>query len=308
MYRGYRRDQGRRIVPSRVLEVHAPVWESRAMGRHRSRSKDRPIKGSGVTAATETAGIVASRRRSTQAGLGAVLLATAVAPLIAVSLAGGGGRPPDRVVDPEVAALLTGIPQQGNALGQPKAPVTLRVYTDLECLTARGWVVELLPAIIKRYVRSGEMRIEFRSFKTDTHNPSTFLNQQAAAIAAGAQNRLWNFVETFYYEQGKEYTPYATERYIDGIAAQVPGLRTAQWHRYRASGRLEAQVVADDREVRELGFYDTPAFMIGRTGGQMKRLTGRYIVWQFPGFNRMRDSVSLIDTQDLQKAIGTLPA
>ncbi len=93
------------------------------------------------------------------------------------------------------------------------APVTLRVYSDLECFTARGWVVELLPAIIKRYVRSGEMRIEFRSFKTDTRNPTTFLNQQTAAIASGAQGKLWNFVETFYYEQGEEYTPYVTERY-----------------------------------------------------------------------------------------------
>lgn len=224
-------------------------------------------------------------------------------------LAGGGTRHlPNRVVDRDVAALLAGIPQQGDALGRPNAPVTLRVYTDLECLTAKGWVLDLLPAIIGRYVRSGEMRIEFRSFKTDTHNASTFLNQQSAAIAAGAQNRLWNFVETFYYEQGKEYTPYATERYIDRIAAQVSGLRLASWHGYRRSGRLADEVVADDREVRERGFHDTPAFMIGHTGGPMKKLTGRYIVWQFPGFLKMRDSVSLIDTRDVQKAIEALPA
>ncbi len=48
--------------------------------------------------------------------------------------------------------------------------------------------------------------------------------------------------------------------------------------------------------------------MIGRTGGQMKKLTGRYIVLQFPGFDKMRNSVSLIDTQDLRKAIEALPA
>lgn len=260
------------------------------------------------SAATEGPGVAGSKHRLAQVGLGATLLAAGLAPLIAVSLAGGGGRTPNRVVNREVAALLADIPQQGNALGRQNAPVTLRVYTDLECLTARGWVVELLPAIIKRFVRSGEMRIEFRSFKTDTHNPTTFLNQQAAASAAGAQDRLWNFVETFYYEQGKEYTPYATERYIDGIAAQVPGLQLTDWHHYRQSGRLAEQVVADDREVRELGFHDTPAFMLGRTGGPMKKLTGRYIVLQFPGFNRMRNSVSLIDTYDLQKAIEALPA
>jgi hypothetical protein len=245
------------------------------------------------------------KRRLAQVGLGATLLAAALIPLIAVTMQSEdtSRRPANRVVEHEVAGLLAGIPQQGDALGRPSAPVTLRVYSDLECLTARGWWVDLLPAIIKRFVRGGTVRIEFRSFKTDTHDPATFLRQQADALAAGEQNKMWDFVGTFYYEQGKEYTPYATERYIEGIAAQVPGLRPARWHRDRQSGRLTEQVVTDDKQVRELGFHDTPAFTIGRTGGSMKKLTGRHIVLQFAGYARMRNPVSLIDTQDLQKAI-----
>jgi protein-disulfide isomerase len=225
---------------------------------------------------------------------------------VLLALVGGTDTPAsrrNRAAEREVAALLAGIPQQGDALGRPTAPVTLQVFSDLECLTAKGWWVGLLPAIIGRFVRSGAVRIEFRSFKTDTHDARTFLRQQAAAIAAGEQHRLWSFVETFYYEQGKEYTPYATERYLANIAAQVPGLQIARWVRDRRDGRLTERVVNDDKAVRELGFHDTPAFMIGRTGGPMRKLTGRHIVLQFPGYARMANPVSLIDARDLQQAV-----
>jgi len=251
-------------------------------------------------------------RRLVRLALGVTLLAAALAPLIAISVRGDGSRggaparPPNGVVDRKVAELLGGIPQQGDALGRPTAPVTLQVYSDLECLTERGWVLGLLPAIVGRFVRNGRVRIEFRSFKTDTLSSTTFIHEQAAALAAGAQSRAWNFVETFYYEQGKEYTPYATERYIDGIGAQVPGLRSAQWKRRRQAAVLNEQVVDDDKTVRELHIHDTPAFMVGRTGGPMEKLTGRHIVLQFPSFSRMRYPVSLVDAEDLQKAIKRL--
>jgi protein-disulfide isomerase len=208
--------------------------------------------------------------------------------------------------DREVGSLLGGIPQQGNALGRPTAPVTLQVFGDLECLTVKNWVITLLPAIIQQFVRPGLVQIQYRSFKTDTHNLEVFLNQQSAALAAGAQKKMWNFIETFYYEQGKEYTPYATEGYLDGIAGQVPGLSRARWHRDRENAGLAERVVADDQSIRALGFHDTPAFMIGRTGGLMKKLTGRHIVLQFPGYSRMRNPLSLIDALDLRKAIQAL--
>lgn len=249
-----------------------------------------------------------AKRRFVQVGLGVVLSAAALAPLVAVGVEGSGvqERLSRRAVDRAVTALLTGIPQQGDALGRATAPVTLRVYTDLECLTARNWWMELLPEIIARFVRGGEMRVEFLSFKTDTRDPTMFVDQQVAALAAGAQGRMWNFVETFYYEQGKEYTPYATERYIDGIAGQVPGLQLARWHGDRQVPNLAERVVAEDKEVRALGFHDTPAFTIGRTGGPMRKLTGRHIVLQFPGSAPMVYPVSLIDIDDLRNAIKSL--
>lgn len=203
----------------------------------------------------------------------------------------------------KVSGLLSGIPQNGNTLGRPTAPVTLRVFADLECATAKGFMIELLPLIVRKLVRSGVVRIEYRSLKTDTHARKAFVTQQAAAIAAGEQGKLWNFVETFYYEQGKEYTGYATESYLDHIARQVPGLDFSRWIRDRENFDLRTSVVADDHAARAIGLHTTPAFLFGRTGGQMKKLMGRYVL-RFP---REKYAVVLIDAFELREAIERMP-
>jgi protein-disulfide isomerase len=224
--------------------------------------------------------------------------------LAGVVVATGGQTTSRERVGREVRSLFAGIPQQGETLGRASAPVTLVFYGDLECLTTRAWALAYLPAIIQRYVRPGTMKIEFHAFKTDTHNQPEFVAQQTAAIAAGAQDRLWPFIETFYYEQGREYTPYVTETFLQGIAKQVPGLDLSRWHRDRNGGRRSEVVSEEDQSARALGFHDTPAFQLGLTGGSLKDFTGRKIV----EFVHEPHPVSLIDTQDLTTALKHLGA
>jgi protein-disulfide isomerase len=232
-----------------------------------------------------------------------VVLASA-GTLTGVLVATGGGETAHERMGREVRSLLAGIPEHGETLGRPSAPVTLVFYGDLECLTADGWVLGNLPAIIRRYVRPGTMKIEFRAFKTDTHDSREFSTQQTAALAAGAQDRLWPFIETFYHEQGVEYTPYVTESFLEGIANQVPGLDLARWHRDRDDGRRSELVAQEDQSARALGFHDTPAFQLGSTGAPLKDFTGRRIV----EFAKEKNPVSLIDTQDLAAALPQLRA
>ncbi len=189
-------------------------------------------------------------------------------------------------IDKEVSKLLAGIPQHGNTLGSPTAPITLQIFGDLECLVVKWWFVEgELSGIIEKFVRPNVVKIEYRAMKTDTLNRRTFVVQQTAALAAGAQGRMWNFLETFYHEQGREYTPYVTEEYLDGIAQQVPGLELEQWGRDRTIS-LARSVVADDHAAYfSLKFYNTPSFLIGRTGGRLHFLRGRhpyiFLKWKF---------------------------
>jgi protein-disulfide isomerase len=217
--------------------------------------------------------------------------------------------------------LFAGIPQHGVILGDPAAPVTLQVFVDLEDhVDGTGWFDEMLPAIIQAFVRTDVVRLEFRSFKTDTLNPDPFIMQQTSAMAAGTQGLLWNYADIFMNEQGPEFTNYVTEGFLRGIAKQVPALNLAVWEQSRTAA-MEKIVVTDDSTAREAGFHDTPAFRIGRTGGKMKDFSGsnveeprKYIVRTRPSGERyiagisaeLQHPVSLVDATDLKKAIEEL--
>ena len=203
--------------------------------------------------------------------LGGILLAVAV---LGVVLVAGATSSPDARIDRGVGALLAGIPQEGQTLGARSAPVTLQVFAELEDPSSEEWFLQYLPAIIREFVRTNGLKIEYRSFKTNTLGSETFVKQQAGALAAGDQDKLWNYAYTFYYEQGEEYSPYVTESYLDDIARQVPALNIKQWNIDRdAYPRIE-QVVEEDQQGRAEGIHVTPSYRIGRTGGALKDFTG----------------------------------
>ena len=58
--------------------------------------------------------------------------------------------------------MLDGIPQDGIALGEPDAPVTLVEYADLQCPFCAEWALQTFPELVADYVRDGRLRIEFR--------------------------------------------------------------------------------------------------------------------------------------------------
>jgi protein-disulfide isomerase len=205
------------------------------------------------------------------AALSGVLIAVTV---LSAVLVRGATRSRDSRINIEVGALLAGIPQHGQTLGNVTAPVTLQVFAELQDPSSDTWFLTLLPATINKFVRTNRLKIEYHSFKTNALASETFLKQQAAALAAGAQNKLWNYAYTFYHEQGQEYTPYVTESYLDNIARQVPSLNIKRWDTVRNADSRVEQVVEEDQQARAEGIHVTPAYRIGPTGGVLKNFTG----------------------------------
>lgn len=188
--------------------------------------------------------------------IAALLVATAI-----LGLSAGSGSSPKQI-DQEVTALLAGIPQHGTTLGSPKAKVTVQMFADLECLTVKGFVESYLPSIIDTWVRTGSLKIEYRSLKTDTTNERTFFRQEEAALAAGRQNRLWNFALTFVHQQGEHFTEYATDAFLAQIASQVPELNMDRWNRDRHDISLFKPVALGVHSAHVQGFHSTPSFVI----------------------------------------------
>ena len=218
------------------------------------------------------------RRRLTQLG---IVVAVVVVAVVGVLIATGGSSTAKKVAPHSQAAnetvsavntLIGGIPQSANVIGSPTAPVTLKYFGDLECPICKQFTLGALPAIIQKWVRSGKLKIEYNSLETATREPEVFKTQQVAALAAGKQNKAWNFIETFYHEQGEEDSGYVTESYLQGIASQVPGLNLSQWSSDRNNSELANQVAADAQAANNAGFTGTPSFLIGKSGGAMTKL------------------------------------
>jgi protein-disulfide isomerase len=231
--------------------------------------------------AAEEAHAADAARRNRLIQLGAVAGVVVVAiVVIVVATSGSGGanhisKTGSKAANKNVAeiqSLIGNIPQRGDTLGASTAPVTLVYFGDLECPICREFTEGALPSVIKKWVRPGKLRIEYRSLQTATREPETFRNQQVAALAAGKQNKMWDFIELFYKEQGEEGTEYVTEEYLHKLASAIPGLDLSKWSSARQDTQLASQVEEDGQTANQQGFNGTPSFLIGHSGGALQKL------------------------------------
>ena len=218
------------------------------------------------------------RKRLSQLG---IVTAVVVVVIVVILVATGGGGGTKKVVSGTKAAnetvatvnsLIGGIPEHENVLGNPKAPVTLQYFGDLECPICKEFTLGALPALLQSEVRTGKLKIEYLSLETATREPEVFKTQQVAALAAGKQSKMWYFVELFYHEQGEEDSGYVTENYLQNLAQQVPGLNLTKWTTDRNDEALANQVANDAQTASNQGFTGTPSFLLSKGGGAPQKL------------------------------------
>ncbi|MGH2880629.1 MAG: DsbA family protein [Solirubrobacteraceae bacterium] len=219
------------------------------------------------------------RKRLIQLG-GAAAVVIVIIAIIVIATGSGGSKtapaPKSAAATAASAAVISelqGIPQSANTLGNPSAPVTLVYYGDLECPFCKQFTLTALPSIIQKDVRTGKAKIQYRSMQTATREKEIFQTQQTAALAAGKQKHMWDYVELFYHEQGEEGSGYVTESYLQGLASQVPGpFNLSQWSSDRNNPAYANEVIADAQSANQNGFTGTPSFLIEKAGSAPKKL------------------------------------
>ncbi|HET7454421.1 MAG TPA: thioredoxin domain-containing protein [Solirubrobacterales bacterium] len=209
------------------------------------------------------------RQRLLQMAAGAAFLVLAVVlVLIVVNSSGGGG---DTSIDEaaEVNRELAGIPQDGMVLGDPKAPVELVEFGDLQCPVCAGYAKEILPPIIENQVKNGEAQLDFRNL---TIIGEESIPAGAAALAAGEQGRGWNYLELFYRNQGEERSGYVTDEFMEAVAKAAGVEDLAKWNQDRK--QLTGEVEKTTAEAGNLGFNATPSFAVKGPGSEGLELLG----------------------------------
>ena len=237
-----------------------------------------------------------TRRLQIIGGVVAIAVAVVVVAIVVSSSGGGsggkntstglaGGAQRQQIVN-AVNAELDGIPQKGNRLGSPNAPTTMTYFGDLQCPVCAAFTTGSeysgqppaggLPEFIQKQVRTGKVKVIYKSYCTASCNNTSFSNpqdvfdtQQVAAYAAGMQNKAWYYIELFYHQQKQEGTPYVTEGFLHGIANEVKGLNIGTWKTDRGNPALLSQVKAEDALAVKQQLPGTPSLiMTGPTGKQ----------------------------------------
>ena len=148
-------------------------------------------------------------------------------------------------------------------LGDPKAPVTVTEYVDLQCPVCAHAAQSTLPALIRDEVRTGKVKLAVRTLH--------FLgpdSERAARVAAGAerQGRLWAFLEAFYARQGTENSGYVTDDFLRDVAKAAgvdAGKAIGQADSAFATGRLERA----NADAARMDVQGTPTLTVKRGSG-----------------------------------------
>jgi protein-disulfide isomerase len=162
--------------------------------------------------------------------------------------------------------VLKGIPQHGNVLGNPKAPVTLVEYADLQCPYCARFSMDEFPSLVRDYVRDGRVRVVFQGLSFVGPDSLTALE---TALSAGSQKRMWNVVELLYANQGTENTGWVSEDLLRGIGKAVPGLNIQAMLAGRSASSIATARAEAQASATEAGVTGTPTFAVGKTRGVM---------------------------------------
>ncbi|MGB2874847.1 MAG: thioredoxin domain-containing protein [Gaiellaceae bacterium] len=209
----------------------------------------------------------------------AVIGVAAVAVALAFVLTGGSSSSLTKVSKlPDAAAVLQlfrGIPQHGNVLGSPNAPVTLVEYIDLQCPTCRAFETGVMPTIVPRYVRTGKVKVVAR--------PIAFIGSDSevgrrAALAAAAQNRFFEFTDLLYFNQGTENSGWLNDSMIRSAYVSIPGFNSATALREQSSSSVTTQEARFDNQANADQVRGTPTVLVGKTGGQLALVSNPAVI------------------------------
>jgi protein-disulfide isomerase len=174
---------------------------------------------------------------------------------------------------PDANNLFKGIPQHGLTLGDPKAPVEMEMFIDVQCPICQDYEVNHLPTVVNKYIKTGKVQLRLK--------PWAFISDQSftgrlGLIAAADQNKAFEYSKVLYDNQppNSERTGYLTGRWMAQIAASVNGLNLAQWRDDTNGSAAQATAKSVDKLATQIKASGTPYILVGPTNGKLQVASG----------------------------------
>jgi protein-disulfide isomerase len=256
------------------------------------RQERRRLRAERQQAESQEVDSLARKRRMQYLIIGGFAAVAVIVALIVISQSGGddnnngGGTPSNVQGSSQVNAELAGVTQSGTTLGDANAPVTVIEYGDPQCSSCKFFSGNVAPDLISSEVKPGNVKYEFRPFLIIGPDSKPAMK---AALAAGEQNRFWNFLQLFYLNQGGENSGYVTDDFLTTIAkgAGVPDIE--KWNTDRNDSKWDSVIQQGSSQADSFGFTGTPSIVVEGPNGQ-KAIGGGTI----PTLEQIQDAIKQV--------------
>ena len=176
--------------------------------------------------------------------------------LLVVLLVAFANRPSAMAIDaPDVQAGWV----NRNILGNPDAPVTVQAWEDFLCPACRQWTATVEPRLIDEFVKSGDVKLEFRQFPLTGHQPGSGMAAMASLCAAD-QDAFWQYHTRLFQAQDQGQAGFTIDALVQH--AESRGLNSRDLLECMSSQRYRDEVNASFNEAVALGLNATPSVLV----------------------------------------------
>jgi protein-disulfide isomerase len=177
-----------------------------------------------------------------------------------------------------VGAIKTPVPADhpmadGNAMGDPNAPIKIVEYSDFQCPYCAQFHQQTEPQIINTYIKTGKVYFVYRSMgnfisdnlgKYNGISDAESRDAAEAAYCAGDQNKFWEYHDILYANYTGEGVGDFTSRRLVAYAEAI-GLDMNQFRTCFNNATYSQQVLQDQADGDAAGVTGTPTFVLSYT-------------------------------------------
>jgi protein-disulfide isomerase len=172
----------------------------------------------------------------------------------------------NQVAAPALSPLdnLKSVVESDHILGNPDAPVTLILFSDLECFFCKNFHITM-KQIMDEYGKIGKLKFVYRHLPLDIHPKSK--NEAVASECAadlGGNEKFWQYIDRLF-----EITP--SNNGLDPAElpkiAEYIGLNQKQFEQCLTSGKFDQRIQENVEDGMKSGALGTPySILIGPNG------------------------------------------
>jgi protein-disulfide isomerase len=207
-----------------------------------------------------------SGRNRTIIIVGVVAAVVAALAIGAVVLSGGNSSSD---TNGAASSFLDGIPQTGAILGSPDAKVELLQFEDPQCPICMRYQEDGWSQIVSEYVKTNKIKVRYAGLAfigPDSEKALKYI------LAAGKQNKLFQYSEELYARQGTENSGWVTDSLLEDVSNDL-GLDHAKLAKDAASAEVATEMAAMNAEAQKLSVQGTPSFFITIGDGKPYQVT-----------------------------------